>query len=234
MNIFDCRVQVLVLFCAILVAADSDTRTVQAEFDRCHSVMERLERSLRRYEDAVGRIIRTVRRSDYTGKNHLRQEAASLENRLEYFRNRFERSRGQTDKITGDLKNVNGPTCPSCVESSVNMYCRNSETLQNSLDEHIIKADDLLNRLDSPSAPVGSAVSGKVTDVERQRAAIDTRYRSIESCSTESAIPLIRQAGVNMQRADSLITAGNENDARKALDIAGALVEKAAERCRDH
>ena len=227
MNTLFWRVPVLILFCTALVTADSDTRSVQAEFDRCRLVIDRLERTLRRYEDAVARIIRIVKLPTHAGDNRLRQEAASLENRLEYFRNRFERARGQADKIRGDLKNVSGPTCPSCVTSSVNMYCRNGETLQNSLDEYIIRADDLLNSMnDTPSET-------DALNFTTHRSRIDSLHQSLGACSAPSALPLIEQAQVNLQRADSLFSAGNESEARKALSIAGTLAEKAAERCND-
>lgn len=217
------RIFSLLLFIFTLAAADSDTRAVQAEFDRCRSVMERLERSLRRYEDAVGRIIKTVKRSDFSGENELRQEASSLENRLEYFRNRIERARGQADKINGDLK----PTCTSCVTSSVNMYCRIGETLRNSLDEYLFKAEDLLNRLNERSPGTGSG------DFTADHDNIVQLRRSLDSCTAPSAVPLLKQVTVNLQRADSLFTEGNKNDARKALAIARTLAEKAAQRCND-
>ncbi len=217
---------ILLLFFAVTLAADSDTRTVQAEFDRCHSVMERLERSLRRFEDAMTRIKRTINRlPGGNEENDLQQESATLENRLEYFRNRFERARGQADKISGDLKSVNSPTCPSCISSSVGMYCRNSETLQNSLDEYLVKTEDLLNRLNAESTD--NDASGFAT----QRSATDSLHRSLSTCSVPSAVPLIRQVTVNLQRADSLQAVGKNDDARKALDIARTLAEKAAKRC---
>ena len=215
------RIFLVIAAYAVLVAADSDTRTVQAEFDRCRSVMDRLERSLRRFEDLVAQ----VKRADDDGP--LQHEAAALENRLEYFRNRFERARGQADKITGDLKNVSGPTCPSCVESSVGMYCRNGETIQNSLDDYLVKAEDLLSRTGKRKA----ANTDSSSDFRQRRSAIDSLYRALESCSEPAAAPLISQTAVNLSRADSLQAAGDDKAAATALDIAESLITKARRRC---
>ena len=220
------RRMLFLLCCTVPVAADSDTRTVQAEFERCEAVMERLDRAIRRYEDAVTRIIRTFKRTTPAGDDQLRQEAAALENRLEYFRNRFERARGQEDKISGDLRNVSGPACPSCIASGVNMYCRNGETLQNSLDEYLARAHDLLNRMNT--APT---VDDSTSAFAQHRAAIDSLHRSLGTCDAPAALPLIRQTRVNLLRADSLLAAGMLREAQKTLSIAGTLAEKAAERC---
>jgi septal ring factor EnvC (AmiA/AmiB activator) len=215
----------LVAAICVLAAADSDTRTVQAEFDRCSAVMERFERSLRRYEDAVGALKRSVAALRDEGGSFSR-EAAALENRLEYFRNRFERTRGQADKIRGDLKNVSGPACPSCIESSVNMYCRNAETMQNDIDEYLLKAADLQGRVETPAVAFGEKPS-----FGQRRSAVDSSYRSIAGCDDRAVATLRDQAALNIARADSLHSLKDAAAALKALDIAASLIGKAAARC---
>jgi hypothetical protein len=198
---------------------------VQAEFDRCGAIMDRFERALRRYEDVVGALKRTtatLREKD----GSFSREAAVLENRLEYFRNRFERARGQADKIRGDLKAVSGPTCPSCIESSVTMYCRNAETMQNDIDEYLQKATDLQGQIGtSPSA------SGEKPPFMVHRGTVDSSYRSIAGCDDRAATTLRDQAALTIARADSLHSRNNDADALKALDIAASLIEKAVARC---
>lgn len=222
----------LVVCVTFSAAADSDTRTVQAQFDRCASAMERVERSLRRYEDEI-------RSLKYTGNNlaaekreTFQKDVAALENRLEYLRNRYERATGQADRIRDDLKNVSGPTCPSCVESSVKLYCRNAEGLQTDIDEYLAKAGDLRSRADMQKEAPGqsNAFTGRY-------AALDSAYQALAdentACSDKAAAALLQQAGVNLARADSLHAAGDETQAVKSLDIAGTLLEKAGKRCAE-
>jgi hypothetical protein len=226
------------LFIATIItapAADSDTRSVEAEFDRCSAVIERFERSLRRYEDAVDAIKRNAAHLPPTEKDNITREAASLENRLEYFRNRFERANGQADKIRGDLKNVSGPTCPSCVVSSVNLYCRNGETMQSDIEEYLSKAADLQNRINAgQSTATGAPDSvGGGAAFFRQRAGADTLLKKVQPCDNPAAITLRTQGAVNLQRADSLYGQNNPAAAGKTLDIAVSLLQKALERCED-
>ncbi len=205
--------------------ADSDTKTVQSEFDRCSALMERFERSLRRYENVVDAIKQSAEiPRDKDGA--VLREAALLENRLEYFRNRFERARGQADKIRSDLKNVRGPTCPSCVESGVNMYCRNAETISNDIEEYLQKAADLQSRISA-----ASVAGGKETSFMRRRSAADSSYRAVTVCDDRGAETLRNQAALALARADSLYSIKDTVSALKALDIAVSLCEKASLRC---
>ncbi len=209
-----------------------DTRTVQADFDRCAQVIERVERSIRRYEDELAALRRNASRIASDQRETVTQDLQTLENRLEYFRNRLERSRGQADKIRDDLKNVSGPACPSCVESSVNLYCRSGETLRTDVDEYLGKAADLRGRI---GMSAGSSANDGATGFEARRAAADSLYRSVnedsKTCADKAAATLLKQARINLTRSDSLHAAGDTEGADKTLGIARSLLDKAAQRC---
>lgn len=210
--------------------ADSDTRTVQARFDRCASAMERVERSLRRFEDEIRLLKRAGNSLDGQWRETFQQETAAFENRLEYFRNRYERATGQADKIRDDLKNVSGPTCPSCVESSVKLYCRNAESLQTGIDEYLAKAGDLRSRVGM------RATAGGRGDFSGKYAALDSAYQALsaaEACTAKAAVTLLEQARVNLVRADSLHAAGDDARVGASLDVAGTLLEKVGQRCTE-
>jgi seryl-tRNA synthetase len=209
--------------------AESDTRTVQAEFDRCTAVMERVERSLRRYEDAIGTIKRTPTSTSSGRSESLSQEIASLENRLEYFRNRFERARGQADKIRDDLKNISGPTCPSCVESSVNLFCRSGENLQTDLDEYLGKVSDLRARMGLKDE---KTITRAAKGFKDHRVSADSLYRALsDACSDKAATTLLEQARLNLNKADSLHKIGDSDATLTSLGIAQSLLDKAVKRC---
>ncbi len=210
----------------------ADTRTVQADFDRCAQVIERVERSIRRYEDDLAALRRNLSRVSSDQRETVAREFQVLENRLEYFRNRLERSRGQADKIRDDLKNVSGPACPSCVESSVNLYCRSGETLRTDIDEYLGKAADLRGRI---GMSAGSSANDYATHFEERRAAADSLYRSLnaesKTCADKAAATLLKQASINLARSDSLHAAGDTEGAGKTLGIARSLLDNAAQRC---
>jgi len=219
----------LIICATFPAAADSDTRTVQARFDRCASAMERVERSLRRFEDEIRLLKRAGNSLDGQWRETFQQETAAFENRLEYFRNRYERATGQADKIRDDLKNVSGPTCPSCVESSVKLYCRNAESLQTGIDEYLAKAGDLRSR-------VGMRAAGGRGDFSGKYAALDSAYQALsaaEACTAKAAVTLLEQARVNLVRADSLHAAGDDARVGASLDVAGTLLEKVGQRCTE-
>ena len=197
-------IMIVVSFSTSFTSYAADTRTVQAEFDRCRSVMERVERSIKRYEDELSVLKRGVSGTSSNLNETISQELLPLENRLEYFRNRFERSRAQADKIHDELKNVNGPTCPSCVESSVNLYCRSGETLQTNLDEFLGKTEALRNRTASKSSDLFDVNES----FEARRVVADSLYhlfsRAKDTCTDKAVTTLLEQARINLAKADSL------------------------------
>ncbi len=164
----------------------SDTRTVQAEFDRCTATMERVERSLRRFDDALERMKQNIgnhvpgKREEWSG------EMTALENRIEYFRNRFERVRGQADKIRDDLKNLTGPACQSCVSSGVELYCRNSESLLTDLEEYLNKASDLEARMQGRSFSASGRGSGEQRNIQARKILQKTEQHSLAESGTLS------------------------------------------------
>jgi hypothetical protein len=235
------KIMAFVVFLSALVAlsaaqlfAEGNTRIVQAEFDRCSAMTERVERSLRRYEDAVNGLKRAPAQTSSDQSESMARDIAALENRLEYFRNRFERSQGQADKIRDDLKNVSGPTCPSCIESSVNLYCRSGESLQTDIDEYCAKAADLQAKT-GPQNAGGSRGPDSGNDFAARRADVGSAYDAVrvkvDACADHAAATLAGQAHITLVRADSLRTAGDTDAAEKALGIAASLLEKSVKRC---
>jgi hypothetical protein len=159
------------------------------------------------------------------------QELQALESRLEYFNNRIERTRGQADKIRDDLKNINGPTFPSCVESSVNLYCRSGESLQTDIEEYLGKTGDLRARMGTkPDADV----KVDTTVFKLQWTSADSLYRVLsmpDSCTDKAGLTLLAQAHINLVKADSLYAARETEKAEKTLGIARSLLDKAVQRC---
>lgn len=229
-----CILIVITAFSTI-ASADSNTRSVQSEFDRCTAVIERFERSLRRFEDAVNVLKRDPTQLPVTGKDLITREIASLENRYEYFCNRFERVRGQADKIRGDLKNLSGPICPSCVLTSVNLYCRTGETIQNDIDEYLLKAAELKNRIGiQQKLPIQTEnISKGTVSFTRRRTSADSLCTIAQSCNNPAAATLYRQGVLNLQRADSLYKNNKETPAFTVLNIAVSLLQKALHRCNN-
>jgi len=229
------RIGVLLFFTAAirLSYADTDARAVQAEFDRCVAQMERADRALRRLESNVDRLKRSIPAVVAKNREEFGREVGALENRLDYFRNRFDRSGGQAEKIRGDLKNISGPTCPSCVESGVNMYCRSAEMLLDEIQRSQDKADELGGRAGA-AVPVVSDTDLPGSHALR-RAAFDSldagSKTAIDGCSDKAADALRRQARASAARADSLFRIGENQPASQALGIAETLLKKAVGRC---
>jgi hypothetical protein len=228
---------VLLVFAA-LATADVDTRTVQSEFDRCESVMERVKREMLRFEDAVGRLKRALDGRRNAVDREVMQSYVKLENRVDYLRGRIDRSAGQRDKINGDLKNVSGPTCPSCVVSSVNLFCRNGETLTREIEECLADAAALQDRLGATGTmPEGWSSGGDTAQASfiAERASIETAIAAytprFDTCTSEAAGTLRKQFEANLRRADSLQAAGGVTESLQALKLAGLLLKQASAKC---
>ena len=136
-------------------SAESDKRVVQSEFDRCVGIMERVDRSIERFRDAITDLKRIADAASPEKRESLTREITPLESKLENFRCRLDRSTGQAEKTRCELKS-NGGRCSSCLLSSVNMNCRNAETMLTDLDDQIVKAAQLQSRWRSVSSKVAA------------------------------------------------------------------------------
>lgn len=207
------------------VFAQSDVRIVQSEFDRCLSVMERIERSLKRYETCLHSLKRTV--ADIKTANNVSDKVSAHENRLEYFRNRYERIRGQADKLHDDLK---GSEAVCRIELSVNLFCRSNETLQNDLDDYLVKLSELQS-----ITGMGKDNETKENGFEHRRSYLKelckTLNEKIGSCNDKAVNTLWEQAQINLNRADSLYRSNETGSAVRALDISESLLQKIQIRC---
>ena len=211
------------------VYAQSDVRIVQSEFDRCLSVMERIERSLKRYETSLHSLKRTVTKIKTADKDNISDKVSAHENRFEYFRNRYERIRGQADKLHDDLKS-SGPVCPSCIESSVNLFCRSNETLQNDLDDYLVKLSELqsITGLGNDSKSKENSFKHRLGYIKELCKKLN---KKIESCNDNAVNTLWEQARINLKRADSLYSSNETGSAVRALEISESLLQKIQLRC---
>lgn len=220
-----------IILISLSVNSESDINTVKAEYGRCVSVMERVERAIRRYEEVI-RILQG-RSNNINGNINLTKEFTTLENRAEYFRNRYERAKSLSDKISSDLKEVKGPTCPSCIESSVNLYCRNSEILLNELEDYITKASDLNGKLIELEAQKKDAFTKSELSYESTKHKIDSMYNSLNICKDSVTEVLTLQIKRNISKADSIYKNKEVEPAIKLLKIAESLINKINKRCSD-
>ena len=221
-----------------LLFAVSDTQTVSKEFERCFTVMESNGRALKRLEELINNLNQSIQKRSISSfeKQSAIKEISVLENKLEYFRKRFERSNGQADKIRGDLKNISGPVCPSCIESSVNLFCRTQENLQTDIEEYIIKAVEVGANLGLKDNKNYKDKQNELKDkYKKQLVSIDSLLRiyqhGFDTCSDHGAKTLISQVKINITRAESLYVCNNIESSLQSLNIAYSLIEKAIKRC---
>jgi chromosome segregation ATPase len=226
------RCTLLILFCSIgTVSGESDTRSVKSDFDRCTSAIERTQRELLRFETMLQNIEKDISKKGAAVSNDHRRELQQLMAKYEYLNNRIDRTTGQRDKISSDLKNLSGPVCPSCVSSSVDLYCRSSETIQNELDAFTGRASVLQDAIQGEDAPANK------TDFISRRQKITRNIEqygdSIETCSSAAGKLLWKQCRINLQRADSLHDAGKTEQSIKTLSLVELLVTRAVTKCSE-
>lgn len=231
------KITYVLLVLTVLVSFGSDVRTSQAEFERCESTMERVRRGFTRYEETIRRLKdRTEKQSSDMGVESF-QKITKMENELEYIRGSIDRSAGQAVKIRSDIANLKGPTCPSCLTSSISMFCRNSERLLTEIEEHQYAAATLEERLRSSETSKAASVSAPLTTDtwKKQRAAIDSllsqHQQRLDSCTREAGISLWKQCKINLGAADSLHRTGATQLRDQAIRMVEILLPKAIKTC---
>jgi hypothetical protein len=234
MNSLSTLFGMLVLAASISHAAESDTRVVEAEFDRCKGIMERVDRSIQRLQDAVSGLKHSFDAASDKREGLIR-DMDVLETRVEYFRSRFDRAVAQADKNRNDLKTVKGGQCSSCISVGVNLYCRNAETMLTDLEEQISQAMQLESRL-GHAAPNDASGGDRVkTDnFSLRRGTMDStmnvKKNVLDSCTSAAGKALWSQCNINLHKADSLHAQGS-NASEKALDVTELLLKKALDAC---
>jgi hypothetical protein len=224
-----------VLSLVIAVVGSQSKKQAQADFERCAGLMDRAQRTLRTYEQGVDRLKKLAGRLIPENSVQEKDGIEALESRVDYFRNRMERAAGLADKIRDDLKNVSGPTCPSCIVSSVNLYCRSAESLQEDIDEYLRKLSDLETMLGRHAAENYSDNKGAAYLQEKRNldSVVAAVRKTGDTCNNRAGRTLWNQALINIARADSLYAAGNSAEARHSLSIGRVLLEKSAVKCTD-
>jgi seryl-tRNA synthetase len=174
---------------------------VKNNFDKCYSTIERSGRTLNRIETELLTIKSNLRTIYLPEKEVLFKDIESIENSIVNHKERLERTSGMADKINSDLQNLSGPTCPSCIVSSVNLYCRNADNLSKALSE----------------------TSDKVMDIQ-------IKVRTSE-CRDKAGIILLNQAHLNLKKADSLFLINDTAAANRAFNLYETLTKMAIEKC---
>lgn len=231
----------LICFLLLLLSgrlfAQSDLRSVKSDFERCASTMNRTKRETIRFEEVVDRLQRLLDGQQLNLSQKTGATIFKFENRVDYFRSRIDRSAGQRDKIMNDLNTVSGATCPSCLFSSVDLYCRNSENLATEIDDYLSRASALEDEIRSLSGKFDKSPSSHDINISfsRRRIAIDSTIAlhkiPLDSCQSDAGMLLWKQCTLNIPKVDSLHKAGLEQQSVKTLGLVELLLKKAIEKC---
>lgn len=225
------------LSCLSLCAgAGSKMRSVESTFERCESVMERVKRDMLRFEEEVERLRRSFDAQRASADDKTAQSILKLENRVDYLRGRIDRTASQRDKVRSDLKNISGPICPTCVSTAVDLYCRNSESLTREIETARADASALHDKIGHIGSPATSAQprSRTANPDSLHTALIEVQKNAkprMDSCKNGTAVTLWSQFHINMKRADSLKTAGKDDEYVQTLQLAQLLLQKALNKC---
>lgn len=214
------------------IHADPSTSTVQAEFSRCESSMKRVERDINRYEELVNEL-RNILRTERQDAECNPLEISSLHSRVQYFRSRLERTRSQAGRIRSDIKNVKGPTCPSCLSSSVELYCRHCDHLSEAVMEYYSKASDVRDRVRQSREETAEPDDSLLVLLNSLGERIASHQAIQDSCSSPAGKALWEQCSVNFNAADSLFSAGRIEKSEQALNLSRILFEKAMQKCSE-
>jgi FtsZ-binding cell division protein ZapB len=231
-------ISALLLLALTATGTESDTRAVTAEFNRCESATERIKREMSRFEETVQTIKRiSVNMHDKDKSGDLSREVANLESKNEYFLSRINRIANQRDKIQDDLKSVKGPTCPSCLSSSVNLFCRSSDLLATEIEQYLSRASDLAEKLHDRSNSQSPAIEEHRNDsslvIRRKSIGAQMTFNRtlMDSCTVAAGQSLWKQCMVNLHRADSLLSTGAIEQSDRTLGVVELLLGKAIRKC---
>ncbi|MDG5813836.1 hypothetical protein QA601_02005 [Chitinispirillales bacterium ANBcel5] len=215
------------------VFSETDTRTVKSRFNRCENTLRRVERLFSRYQETLDRIGQVVENDSET-VNRFNNQFSRLENRVDYFQNRIERIHNQRNSLHEELQ-TQGPTCPSCVESNVHLFCRTAEMLLSDIEEYIDIASDLYSQIREYGSVFKKSPIRDQAKFKERKVEMDSLYQVFgnlkNSCEDPSVNILYQQAEENLTTAQKLFHADKVGEAMENLEIFEQLFNMTLQRC---
>jgi hypothetical protein len=119
---------------AFQIAEAATWTQIDQSLNRCSNSLDRARRMLSTYEAETERLRRVGVKSERENHDYKNRLLDAASTRAEYLRNRIERIENLYTRLERDIetKRRESGSCPSCISSSVDLFCRQSKTL---LDE---------------------------------------------------------------------------------------------------
>jgi tetratricopeptide (TPR) repeat protein len=110
---------------------------VERKHGGCINRLDRCERLYASFIAGVHKLEMLGSLSAENGSNNVEEFIAPLANKVEYIKNRIERLRKMSEKISGDIAigSDKSSGCPDCIVSSVELLCRQIESVLSELSD---------------------------------------------------------------------------------------------------
>ncbi|MBD3345392.1 MAG: hypothetical protein GF401_10055 [Chitinivibrionales bacterium] len=195
-------------------AGAGNVQQVKNKKERCVRRLERAEQQLEKLERSIDHLDMMAEAS---GNETIGRHVETSLNKIEYFKNRLDRTRNQVDKIEDDLAaQDDAAPCKDCIRSSVNLMCRQAESIYSELAEYSAKTGEFELQA-RRSANAGQVLSRAEKKIARCKATADPR-------TIKGAERMLGEAQEALDR----------NKPAAAIDMALGAIEKLQTICDDN
>ncbi|MBD3418981.1 MAG: hypothetical protein GF398_02565 [Chitinivibrionales bacterium] len=136
------RVTAIIAISAVIIfwpagAHASSWAQISQKFRSCESKFKRCERHYAAFTSQLRRVTTLQRSAGAASRSQQDELLQSIDAKDTYFKNRIDRIARMSKKIGKDIRtgSSSGSSCPNCIVSSVNLYCRQCESLFGDLNE---------------------------------------------------------------------------------------------------
>jgi hypothetical protein len=219
------KMMIAVLFASCALLAGS-WQQVEQKFQRCQNRMERVRQqfeSFRASAQRLGSLRNTASISDTTRFDNF---LTALRAKEEYLTNRVERTRNMGDQLRRDIdtQSKKSTSCPECIVSSIDLFCRHGESLEKELRKQIIKIRQFER---SVQHDIGE--ESKDAAVESLDEIMKNAGEAVEKTGNAAAKKVYDKAVAHFKTFQQLRAKGKKEAAGKEAEISRKLAEKAIE-----
>ncbi len=200
--------------------------------DRCADQFERARQLMSTFEAAADRFRSLRPPPDKQSAARAEQFGHSLQVKHDYLRNRLDRIRNLSEKTRSDIETQRrqSSSCPDCIASSIDLFCRQVESLIEEIGEQIGAIRDFERAMGSAAAgddaAQGKGASDTTGGIEHK---IERARRALETGPNERAEKMLLMAVQHHEASLKCAREGEPDEARKQAVISDKLADKALE-----
>jgi hypothetical protein len=210
------------------IVSEESWPQVESRYRRCEQEISRAGEEFRRLQAALDRLS--------AQSPHAHQENGTLVkmfNMQNALRGRIERVSRQSERLRNDIRQArrSSSACPSCIVSSLGLLCRQSEDLDDDIDElRTALRETTAHQTHESRAAATQAIDSVSIINKKLKSRLDEVQKTSARTDDRVSAVIARKAAEHFEQAAHLLEQGDTVTAIRELNVTRKLIATAEER----